>query len=50
MTEIMLQLELLAYLAGRADTVRERRELDELLRETETQIDESVEELVAVSV
>lgn len=39
MAEIMSQLELIAYLAGSAATVEDRRELDELLRRTETQID-----------
>lgn len=39
MAEIMLQLETLAYLAVHANTVRERRELDELLKASETKID-----------
>jgi hypothetical protein len=43
MAEIMSQLEVLAYLAGRADSVQARRELDELLRLTETQVDASEE-------
>lgn len=37
--EIMSQLELIAYLAGSASSVADRRELDELLRQTDTQID-----------
>lgn len=45
MAEIMLQLERIAYLAGRANTVEERRELDELLRTTETSVDDSAEEM-----
>jgi hypothetical protein len=44
MAEIMSQLEKLAYLAGSAASVADRRELDELLRETDTQVDgETVE-------
>jgi len=39
MTEIMTQLELLAYLAGQADSVKARRELDAILRMTNTRID-----------
>lgn len=37
--EVMSQLEKIAYLAAQADTVKERRELDELLRQTQTEID-----------
>ncbi|KKL25598.1 hypothetical protein LCGC14_2403670 [marine sediment metagenome] len=40
MAEIMTQLEALAYLASQANSVKERRELDEILRETETKVDE----------
>lgn len=40
MAEIMSQLETLAYLAGSALSVDERRELDALLRESETKVDE----------
>lgn len=51
MAEIMSQLERIAYLAGKAASVAERRELDELLRQTETQIDaepaDEVREVVA---
>lgn len=39
MAEHMLLLERLAYLAVHADSVRDRRELDELLRESEIEID-----------
>ncbi len=48
MAEIMLQLEKIAYLAGRADSVKDRRELDEILRTTETSVDDAAEELTAV--
>lgn len=40
MAEIMSQLEVLAYLAGRADSVKDRRELDELLRQSDITVDE----------
>jgi hypothetical protein len=46
MAENMLLLERLAYLAVHADSVRDRRELDELLRESEIEID-AVEPAVA---
>jgi hypothetical protein len=36
----MSQLELIAYLAGTASSVADRRELDELLRRTDTRIDD----------
>jgi len=39
MAEIKMQLETLAYLAGSAMSVQDRRDLDELLRLTATQID-----------
>lgn len=39
MAEVMSQLEALAYLAKTAASVAERRELDELLRQTETRVD-----------
>ena len=39
MAETKLLLEKLAYLAVHADSVRDRRELDELLRESEIEID-----------
>jgi hypothetical protein len=39
MTEVMTQLEAIAYLASQADSVKDRRELDELLRQTDTRID-----------
>ena len=39
MAEIKSQLETLAYLAGTAVSVADRRELDELLRSTDTKID-----------
>jgi len=48
MADLKIQLETLAYLAMHANSPSERRELDELLRQTETQIDESeVRETVA---
>lgn len=37
--QIRFSLERLAYLAGQAATVAERRELDLLLKETETTVD-----------
>jgi len=46
MAEIMSQLEVLAYLAGRADSVKDRRELDELLRQSDITVDE-VQEVAA---
>lgn len=51
MTEIMSQLELIAYLARSASSVADRRELDAILRRTETQIDKEIEDesLVAVA-
>jgi hypothetical protein len=39
MAEIELQLEKIAYLAAHANSVSERRELDELLRESDIEID-----------
>jgi len=39
MAEIKMQLETLAYLASSAMSVQDRRDLDELLRLTATQID-----------
>ncbi len=39
MAETKLLLEKLAYLAGRADSVHDRRELDELLKESDVEID-----------
>jgi hypothetical protein len=39
MAENMSLLETLAYLAGSAISVAERRELDELLRQTDTHVD-----------
>jgi len=47
MAEIMLQLETLAYLAVNANSVRERRELDELLKLSDVEID--VDEPVATT-
>ena len=41
MAEIKRDLEMLAYLAAQADSVQERRELDELLRGSETAVDEA---------
>jgi hypothetical protein len=40
MTEIMGQLEMIAYLASQADSVKSRRALDDLLRMTDTKVDE----------
>ena len=37
---LQLTLEELAYLAGRAETVEDRRKVDELLRATSTEVDE----------
>jgi hypothetical protein len=52
-SETLRALEMLAYLGCEADSVRDRRELDELLRSTETvvdaQEDDVEEELPAVS-
>jgi len=47
MAEMKTQLETLAYLAAHADSVQERRELDELIRLTETQVDSEVEVVLA---
>ena len=44
MAEIMSQLELIAYFARTASSVADRRELDELLRQTETQVDSTAGE------
>lgn len=43
MAETKFLLEKLAYLAGRADSVRDRRELDELLRESDVEIDVEID-------
>jgi hypothetical protein len=43
MAEIKFQLESLAYLAGSAMSVADRRRLDELLRWTETHVDSDSE-------
>lgn len=40
MAETMKVLESLAYLAGGADSIQDRRILDEMLRLTDTAIDE----------
>jgi len=47
--QIKFSLERLAYLAGRAVTVEERRELDLLLKETETMVDSEQPQVVGVA-
>ena len=42
---VMLALKDLAYLASEADSVEKRRSLDLLLRETETSVESSDEEI-----
>jgi len=49
MAEIMSQLEILAYLAGCAISVADRRELDEMLRQTDTRVDADSAESLAVA-
>ena len=44
MSETLRALEMLAYLGRTANSVRDRRELDELLRSTETVVDAQTEE------
>ena len=39
MSETLRVLEMLAYMSSGADSVKDRRELDELLRSTETAVD-----------
>jgi hypothetical protein len=41
---VMLVLENIAYMAGRADSVEKRRSLDLLLRETATSVESSAED------
>ena len=51
MSETLRVLERLAYLSRVSDSVRDRRELDELLKATETSVDDQeVEESVAEEV
>jgi hypothetical protein len=47
MAEMMQALEMLAYLGSRADSVDDRRLLDELLKSTDTTVDAETSEVAA---